>query len=309
MRRILGATMIFLTAGVAQGQAAFQARIHSARAAAMGNAYLASEGESFAVFGNPAGASGISSTELSMMYEKSLVGLPDMDIQTAYTALAVPSALGTFGAGAAVFRASSLIQERALAASYAFRLGRWAQAGVTGRHITHSYLIGSNEKAARDPVFKNGFSRSAMAYDAGVIFSLGRSFQLGGTARNLNEPDMGLVNEDRLPREIQGGLLLEMAGLGLKTYGDLLVRRAADRIGGNRLLPIFGIEQAFAKNRFLARAGVTPLEITGGFGLHFRSMRLDYAVVFKRNLMDDNAGSHRMSLTHRFGSRGKKGTK
>jgi hypothetical protein len=282
-------------------QAAFQMRPVSARSAALGSSFSASSRDSGSLFTNPAGIASLSQAELSVTYGKPFAGLPGTNMNLGHAALVIPTPAGRLGLGYALYQAQDLLQEQTVAVSYGVSPLKGVRLGGTVKHLSHSYLIGSDPLAAQDPVFRNGTSRSAVAFDAGVSVSLGRHLSLGAAGRNLNEPNVGLVSEDKVTREIQAGVDLDLTGMGLKASSDLLLRQVQP--GSSGPVPAFGLEKSLGQALAL-RAGANPEEFTAGFGLKIRSLGFDYAFLFNKNLSEDNSGSHKVGLTYRF-TRGK----
>ena len=290
-----------LLAGPAQ--AAFQMRQTSTRASGMGNSFLAAAGEPAAVFTNPAGIASLRTPELSFLYHKPFAGLPGVDLSAGHAAFALPVRGGSLGFGYALFQGDSLVSEQTLAVSYGFKVQAF-QLGVGAKQLSHGYNVHNDPLAHEDPVFANGTSKSALAFDAGAIVRLGQLLKLGLAMRNINEPNVGLASEDTVPREIQTGLMLNMAGLGLKATGDIIFRSAAAGEAKQAPVPFLGLEKSF-KNALALRLGANTEEFTGGFGVKVRNIGFDYALVLNKNLMDDNAGSHKLGMTYKFSSRRK----
>jgi len=281
-------------------RAAFQMRHTSARSAAMGNAFLAGAGEAASLFSNPAGLAGMPKAEASFLYAKPFAGLPNVNLNAGHAALALPTRAGHVGLGYSLFSAGGLLQEQTLALGYAATF-RSLQVGLAAKQLSHAYDIHDDAMAHSDPVFADGTSASALAFDAGMIAPLGKALKLGLAVRNINQPNVGLATKDRVAREIQTGLMLNMAGLGVKATGDILMQKAAAGEVKNAPVPMLGLEKTF-KNALALRLGANTNEFTAGFGARLKSVAFDYALVLNKNLMEDNAGSHKMGLKYRFAS-------
>jgi len=295
--------MALILMGASPLMAAFQLRQTSARAAGMGNAFLASSGEPAAVFTNPAGIASLRTPELSFLYHKPFAGLPDVDLNAGHAALSLPVRGGSLALGYALFQGDSLVSEQTLAVSYAFKIQK-IQLGVGAKQLSHAYNVHNDPLAHEDPVFADGASKSALAFDAGAIVPLGQILKLGLAVRNINEPNVGLASRDTVPREIQTGLMLNMAGLGVKAAGDIIFRAAAAGEAKQAPVPFLGLEKSF-KNALALRLGANTEEFTGGFGVKVANIGFDYALVLNKNLMDDNSGSHKLGMTYKFSPRRK----
>jgi hypothetical protein len=297
MRHTLYFALAFFTLQAASVWAAFELPPDSARASGMGRAFLASNHEPGAVFGNAAGIAGITAPEASFMYDKPFAGLENLNLAHGHLAVVVPSRHGNFGLGYAQLHASGLLTEQTAALTYAARPLSYIQAGVTVKILTHAYT--PNAEAAGDPVFKNGTRKSALTLDASVNFAATSHLVLGAAVRNLNEPDVGLVSTDKVQREIQTGAALRVPGLGMRFVGDLMVRSNPSGVIKSQVSPFLGVEKVF-NNTLAFRAGINRYEYTGGFGVKVGTMRVEYALVVNRDMAGDSAGSHKMELTWRF---------
>ncbi|MBI4396843.1 MAG: type IX secretion system membrane protein PorP/SprF [Elusimicrobia bacterium] len=267
----------------------------------MGSVFLASRQDPSSLFTNPAGFADLSTSEISFLYGKPYAGLPNVGFGTGLATFAFPTRLGQVGVGYSLFQAQDILKEQAFALSYAvpFRL---IHVGLTVKRFTQSFSPGSDPFAARDPVFQNGLSRSATGLDAGALMPIGEFLNLGAAVRNINEPDIGLITEDKILREIEAGLSVRLAGAGLLTSGNVVFKRGTDGSGIESIFPYLGLEKSLAAN-FSVRAGLNRLEYTTGFGFRKGFLGLDYAIVFNRNLLEDNTGSHKIGVTYRFPSK------
>jgi len=305
MEKIYRLLVLILSSAMALPvHAAFELRHASARASAMGNAFLASSGDPAALFINPAGIASINSPEVSFLYNKPFAGLPNVNLNAGHAAFALPTKHGHIGLGYALFDANSLLQEQTLALSYGTKI-KGIHMGLTAKQLSHSYNTGSDPLAASDPVFAKGTSKSAMAFDVGAIAPLGKMLKAGIAVRNLNQPDLGLVSEDRIAREIQTGLMLNMSGMGIKATGDIFFRAAQAGEVKQTPTPFLGLEKTF-KSPLALRIGANTNEFTGGFGITLSNLTFDYALVVNKNLISDNAGSHKLGMKYRFSSLGRK---
>ncbi len=293
--------------------AAAQISHSSVRAAAMGEVLLASDQEPAAVFTSPAGLAALSAPAISTFYQKPFAGLPGISLWAGDLAVAVPFDFGVFAVGYSIFQGDTLLREQAASLVYSNRFMDSLDAGVAVKYLFHDYLIGQDPLAAADPVFQNGTAKGVPAVDLGVAWNLdsslglgrGRSLRIGLAARNLNQPDWGLVSTDRVMLQAQFGLAWQPGDWGLTVIGDLGWNNTASGEMDQPLVPALGLEKTLAGDAFALRLGVTPLEATGGFGISWQGWTLDYAVNFKFNLLTDNLGSHQIGLTYAFGTAGR----
>jgi hypothetical protein len=214
----------------------------------------------------------------------------------------VPTKYGNFVAGFGDFEASGLLQERVVGLSWSRRLFGVLDAGVTGKYLSHNYLIGSDPAAAGDPVFAHGTARSAFALDAGVIAPLTGSLKAGLAVRNINEPNVGLASEDRVPREVQAGLSYDIKPWDLRLTADYVYRDVRSGTFSDRTLPSVGLEKGFVDDMVRFRLGATPEQFSGGIGLRLGPVDFDYTFILTRGLISNNAGTQQVGLRYRFGA-------
>lgn len=304
MKKTLNVAGLVVLGAAQAALAAFNVPIESPKMASMGGASMAASNEAASLFTNPAGISGLKTGQASFMYSKLFAGLPVDNMSVGYIALALPTRLGSFGLGWGTFMASGLTQEQTLALTFSHGLfSNRVQFGVTGKHLSHSFSPGGDALAEQDPIFKNGTSKSALGLDLGLSAQVMGPLQFGLAVRNVNRPNVGIATEDRLSREVQVGLGVEMGGIGLKGTSDLVMR---DNSGSgikeqNRVLPTFGLEKTVVRDTLVFRMGANPMEFTGGMGFKMGRWGFDYGLVINRGLVSDNAGTHKASMTFDFG--------
>lgn len=298
--RFLGAALL-LAASALPAAAAFQYPLTSARSAAMGGVSVYGEPESGALFQNAASAAGLQRAEAYFLYNKLYAGQEGADIGQGLIAAAVPTRIGVLGVGIANFHAAGLLDERMASVSLSRRLFGKVSGGLAAKYLHHDYLTGSDPLAASDPVFANGTSKGAVAFDAGLKADLTESFSAGASVRNLNSPDVGLSTEDRVAREFQAGASYDVKPWGLRVSGDMLYRD--DKFGEvrNRVVPAVGVEKRFMEERVAFRAGANTEQLSAGIGVDVGKFSFDYAVIIARALASDNAGTHMIGLKYRFG--------
>lgn len=301
--RVLGAVLsaVLLAAGAPSARAAFEQPPAGAQAAAMGGSALAGRGDSSSLFLNPAAVSGLKRPEAYLMYNRYHAGLSGVeDLGQGFAALGVPTRLGALGVGYGDLHASGLYQERVIGVTLARRWFDAFEAGVTGKYLHHLYQIGSDPAAAADPVFRNGTSRGAVALDFGVSAGAG-PLRAGLAVRNVNRPDVGLVSEDRVPRELQGSLSYDVEPWALKLTADYVYRDVESGSLRERSVPSVGAEKALEGDRVKFRVGAGLDQFSGGVGFQFDRLGVDYAFVLSRNLLSNNAGTHMLGVRYRFG--------
>jgi len=287
----------------APARAAFQSPVSSPEQAAMGYNSLSSRPGSATLFANPAQIAGMAQPDAYFMYDQLYAGMNGVGaIGESLISAGAPTRWGSLGVGLGMLHAGGLYEERTLALTYARRFGDRVQLGVTGKQLYHSYLINGDPLAASDPVFQNGHAASALSVDFGAVVKVAEPVRVGLAVRNANSPDLGLDSVDRVPREVQGAVAYDFpAAKRLRLTADVSYRGGPTVAGSDRVTPGVGVEKGFPGDRFVLRFGLTPLELTAGFGLRWGMFGVDYALVLRRTLLDGNVGTHMLGLRVLFG--------
>jgi len=288
--------------------ASFRDRGWGVRAVGMGGAFSALADDGSALFWNPAGTSWIKHSEASFMWDRSLIGLTDVDINSGFLSYTVPTRFGPMGVGLTSFNASGLLQENMALVHYGHKIGQRASFGVNFKYLTHDFKIGTDPNFASNPVFANGTRESAVTVDAGVMFRPVKSLSFGFNGRNLTEPDVGLVSKDKVPAEYQIGaawrpnqkFTFEVDG----SYRNQEFGSSSDKSNIH-----VGVERWFSSQGRMAsgiRAGFNTHQVTGGLSLNLRpqnriSYRLDYAFVMLLDFIGDQSGTHKVGFSIVFG--------
>lgn len=281
----------------------FEATRESARAASMGGALMGGNGSSMAVFALPTGLSGIYTSEVCFLGDAPYVGLPGISMGAGAVSAAVPCGFGGIGIGYTQFEINGLLREQMAVLGWGVPitgLPLEMRAGVAVKYLNRGYLIAGDALAARDPVFDNGTSKAGVTADAGIQCTAGR-VQAGVVVRNSTEPDLGLNTEDRVPREVHGGVLYYLAGIGVSVAADVLFKDVPEGSRESGVQFSGGLEKWLGKSSVAVRCGMREHEITAGMGFRWHQVIIDYATVFNMNLSQDTAGTHIMSVTCRFG--------
>lgn len=292
---------LLLAATALPAAAAFQYPLVSARSAALGGVSVYGAPEAAALFQNPASPAGLERPEAYFLYNKLYAGQESANIGQGLMAAAVPTRAGVLGVGIANFHASGLLDERVASVSLARRLFGRVSGGLAVKYLHHDYLVGSDPLAASDPVFANGTSKGAAAFDLGIRADISEAFSAGAAVRNANSPDVGLSSEDRVPREYQVGASYLHKPWGLRVSGDANYRDNKLGTLRDRLTPGIGLEKRFDNQPVAFRVGANTEQLSAGVGIDVGKIGLDYSFIISRNLMSDNAGTHLVGLKYRFG--------
>lgn len=301
-KRMAAALLAFALGGAAPVFAAFQNPIVSPESAALGGTMLTSSHDSASLFSNPANLAGMLQPDFYFMYDQMYAGLAGVgSIGQGFVSGGLPTRYGNFGFGLGMFHAAGLMEERTLALAYGKKLTDRVEIGVVGKQLYHSFSVGGDPLAANDPVFQNGHSAGAFGVDLGLRVKAAEGLYAGLAVRNLNEPNVGLMVTDRVPREIQAGVSYDWTKHRVRFTADLTHRDTQMGDAMAKLTPAVGVEKGFQDSRFVFRAGLTPDSFSAGFGLRWGSVGLDYALVLNRNLISGNVGTHQLGLRVRFG--------
>jgi len=298
-------------------EAAFQENLWGARPAALGGAFTAVSDDANAPAYNPAGVALLTQSELTFMYARLYSGVNFYAGQNDTSRLGlgffsfVPriadGAYGSYAFSWTNFVASNLYRED----SFSFSAADSYQFESFGNKPILSY--GGNLKMLRrsfstdsrtdtDPVFSGGRSSTALTGDVGLLlqphFRLFPGLRIGFAGQNLNEPNIGLDNTDRVPARYSLGVAYRHSAFPLFNPAVEVSRR-----NGRTLLA--GSWEAWVAPDVLAlRLGGNADELGGGIGYQFDlftrlKMKVDYALIWPLNVQGTN-GSHRVSITTSF---------
>ena len=263
-----------------------------ARAAALGDAYVAVPGDGFASHWNPAGLARLRGREFTAMHNEWAQG-----IRHEYGGLALGSERGAIGLSAALVHSGDLerrvrpsaeplgtfsVYDMALSACYARMVRDDLALGLTGRWLAEKIHV---DRA------------SGFALDLGMLYAPPvDGLHLGLAVRNLGK--MGELRNESidLPTDLWVGLShcgkIPSSGIEVLVTGDLRVPE-----DGERSVHI-GLEAHPAAPLYL-RAGYSTEDVRGltaGFGLVWGGWAMDYAFV---PLKQDLGNTHRISLRWR----------
>ena len=176
--------------------------------------------------------------------------------------------------------------------------------------ITEWWRVGASVKHLNSTLIDD-YSAKATAADAGVLFDLPLDgFRLGGAVQNLGS-DLAYKNEgDPLPRFYRGGLSWQNAPVYDEFSGEesspwyqrqnipsrywVGADAVADRWG--KVHGCLGFEWDYARLAILRVGGTVGKNengLTGGFGLHLGTWRLDYSI----QLLDQISDRHRVTVS------------
>lgn len=247
-----------------------------ARAIALGGAFTGVANSSATLFYNPAGAMLVPFREASFFYARPY-GLQELDYLTlSYIEPSLlPRQYGVVGISAK---------------RYGFELYNETMFGLTYANSFEKKLLYGMTVNYQHTFIKNYGSAGAVGINVGVIGLITESMVLGFAAHNLNAPRIGLSREE----------LAQTYALGLsyKALSNFLIVFDLEK---EARFPL-GLKSGFEYRpvtAFSIRVGFStePSRFTGGFGVHYALIDVDYAFATHRDLGMTN----QLSISLRFG--------
>lgn len=275
--------------------------VRGARAAALGNASVALDGDAWAVANNPAGLGSLARPTVGF-YAQNRYFSAALNVGAAVVALP----LGGAAPDAAAAEEPGVVPTGAPAAPRA-----WARRGVVALEAQrfggalynetrvgagYGYRLGQISVGGRLEMLQVsieglGSRRVALASLGGQIEVLPNKLTLGVYGYNLGQARLASYQDERVPTVLRAGLAYRPTAqvlLALETEKD--VERPANFKAGAEYRPVAALA---------ARVGVASLseEISAGLGVHLRDFGLDYAAAFQAVL----GFSQHLSVTKTWG--------
>jgi nucleoid-associated protein YgaU len=241
-----------------------------------------------------------SNTNFAATASSSTSAQPDDKAAAADDKLNKISHIGTFAVGWRNFTLTDFYQESAYYVGFGKSYKERLAYGINLKYLTEQYVI--DDYLKQSPVFDYGNKSSVTNYsvDAGIIYNILPRLFFGCSASDINEPDLGLKQESKLPATYRLGLAWRQKG----------IKWAADSVNRqNKWYTSFGLEKWFM-NALALRGGICSggdnyLSSSFGFSVDLVSAEFDYAFQIPLYGIKDTSGSHRLSLVFRFGGRPK----
>lgn len=261
---------------------AFQLYNWGARAAGIGNAFVGIADDSNCMTFNVAGLAIVGRQEIQALYAKPFMGVENVELGfLSLKYVGTIKGLGKIGLVVDQFDAGSgLYKEFSYGIGiadlvYKMQDGTKIFAGAKVKYIGHSYsydeTLKSYSEIYGDPVVSKGNAKSAVAADVGILAK--KDFiTVGISAENINQPDLGLYYEDKVPMLIRigGSYFVPKQNLTLAAEVDL----RQQNYGENSMNYGFGVEYEVKKNIFV-RGGYSTKSISLGGGF-FTPMQEKY---------------------------------
>lgn len=292
-----------------------------ARPIGMSNAFTAVADDVYAIYYNPAGLAFLDRAQFSAEYGRLYMGLDDdSNLSRSFLGYAHPLHVpkdkkrfwkrkvtdpydlpyrdfGTVALGLSSFSLGGEYEERTLYVSYARIIRQGLSAGVNIKNLYEKYSI--DDYLRQDPVFNYGHrdSLQTISFDVGLLYHINNMFSLGLSIWDINQPDVGLMNTNRLKRQYRfGGSYRMRRFLALmdvvKKEDDLTIHT--------------GVEQWLFRRCLGFRGGYTQgsrnlKNYSVGMSVSLFDIQLDYAFLFPVAGIKDVSGSHRVTFLLRFG--------
>jgi hypothetical protein len=281
----------------------------------MGGAFTAVANDGNAVFYNPAGLRTIPKAEIDFVYARPFAGLKGVDLWTGTGIMAYNlNTWGNVGLSWTETSVQTLYQERTLALSYAHgvavhfgRLDGQLLAGANLRQLSYGFSLDARTQS--DPVFRNGDTRSETAFDLGFLYRHGARgrFRTGLFIRDLNEPNLGFVDQVRQDRSYRFGFAYQTASIPHVPF-DIMPSFDFE-VSRDRKEYSLGVEAWHVSRVAALRTGASLSDghfrdTSAGLSWVFASRRgmdfqLDYVFIVPLQFRE-SSGSHSMGLGIKF---------
>jgi hypothetical protein len=296
MIRKLAYLLVLAALGLAAvpASAFFDNTMVSPRARAMGESAVAVPDGAYAAFLNPGMLGGLEHGQGAASYVQPfrlgftdfLYGGAGIPLSEKYGSLGV--ALSHFSVG---FQDTSLLKETQVSVAHGFKLYGDYHSRIDFGYAVNMYRVELGETiSGLDPG-----SDTAFGIDLGFMMTLHKRTRLGFQIKNLNNPQIGLDNEELRRRLI--------AGVSYEPYDGVITTFEFVNELEEKVQYHGGVEMAIITN-FALRAGVltNPNKITGGFGYAFKGFGFDYGFSTGGGTLD---GTHQFGLNFAWGGEAK----
>ncbi len=279
---VLAAMGLALTAGPAA--AFFENTMVSARARAMGESAVAVPGGAYAAFYNPGLLAERTTGEVGASYVQPFQ-LDYTDFYTLGAVLPLETRYGAIGLGISQFKTSyqgvDLNKETQVSFTHGLTLFEDYHSRVDFGYGINVYRVEQSETVSG---LLPG-DDTVIGMDFGLAVNLHKRTTLGVLVKNMNNPQIGL-DEEELPRRL-------IAGVTYQPYDGVLTTFEIDNELGEDVQYHGGVEALVVEGFFL-RAGVVtnPDKLTGGFGYRRGQLGVDYGF---------STGGGTLESTHQFG--------
>lgn len=178
--------------------------VSSPRAAALGGAFTAFDGDVNTIAFNPAGLAFMENSEVSLVQNNWIQGISNQ-----YLALGLATKAGTFGLSADILSIGNILErdntgaadgtsfgssDMSISVSYAKSFGERFSVGLTGKSISQKIET---------------VSASSIAGDLGIIYKLSQKINIGASVLNVGSGIKFIDETDPLPTTIKAGIMYQ----------------------------------------------------------------------------------------------------
>jgi hypothetical protein len=300
--------------------AAFEDKGTGARGTALGDTYASLGDDLLSLAYNPASLARVEQKQITTELARLYTGLSDGSNLSQYF-FAYGQRVswgGTMAFGWKQFGVDDLYKERTLSLGY----GEWVTdrvaAGITLKQLYHSFGVpnmivddAGNVQTGKPSFFtENGNSNTAYAADLGMLYRWTDRKTIGVSIFDVNEPNVALSSRDHeiVPRTLRASLAYQVSSK-LSLAGAVSSRETLsnqrDTIWTGSAERWWKVDDIgdLALRGSMAVGSREYRQLALGAGYRFDSLQLDYAFVFNFAgvVIGDTSGTHRFSLTYRFG--------
>jgi len=281
----------------APAAASFENIAVSPRARAMGEGAVAVADDAYAPYFNPAGLADLADPAAAASYVRPF-GLSFTEY--AYLGGVVPAGAGrgAFGVGlrrlAVEYEGVDLSGETTVTLAHGRTLYEDMHATMRVGLAANLYHLEFGPTVGTDGEGTDGFdpgSATVFGLDAGLLVTVRERTRLGVAVKNLNNPQIGLDQEE-IGQRVHGGL-------AYAPYEGVWTTFEFENRLGQEVIYHGGVEVAMDRGLVL-RAGVltNPDKLTAGFGYRWRGLQVDYGFSGGGGTLD---GSHQFGIGWAWG--------
>lgn len=293
----------------------FENSYFGARMNGMGGSFVAIADDYHTAILNPAGLALIDKLGFSFSYAKPYWGFDEeVTLDNYFFSMVYPNAnVGSFNLYYSRFAVGNLYYENVYSFNYGVSVNQFYKSlsfklhtGIGMKMLNKAYQL--DKRAAIDPVFQNGTSKSGFSFDWGVIvspFQKGTEnyYNVGFSVNNINEPDMGMKSEDLIYRKYNAGFAYYLVKPGL-LKGSIITPSVQYESSHENSYILLGIETWILRKLIGIRGGWNKNEISAGLSLNIKfaskfETDFDYSFLLPNQLVE-NKGTHNFSLTIKF---------
>jgi len=273
-----------------------------ARPIGMGNAFVGLVDDVHSIYYNPAGLSRLTRIEFTSGYGRLFWGLDDSsNLGNAFIGYVHPlEKLGGIGVGWLHLGLRGLYREDRFILSYGNNLSSSLSAGLNLKLLYKQY--DNNQYTKSDPLFEEkGYSRIGFSSDLGLLYNLTGNIFSGLSITDIIQPDMNLADKsDKIPLGIKIGIAyrdkVSLINFGLDAVykdGEFDVSAGAEKwLSGKTVGVRGGID--------IGSTGFKSFSLGGSYQVS--RLEIDYAFIYPLFGLRETYGSHRFSVTLRFGA-------